>query len=88
MTRDFSVYDAGRQRLLSRPIAANPDRIVWGTDGPHPDAVTPPGKKPTDVTPPLPVHDGALFNRLPIWAPDTAIRKKILVANPARLYGF
>jgi predicted TIM-barrel fold metal-dependent hydrolase len=32
-------------------IAANSDRIVWGTDWPHPDSVTPPGKKPTDLTP-------------------------------------
>ena len=32
-------------------IAANPDRIIWGTDWPHPDSVTPPGRKPTDVTP-------------------------------------
>jgi predicted TIM-barrel fold metal-dependent hydrolase len=69
-------------------IAANPDRIVWGTDWPHPDAVTPPGKKPTDVTPLLPIDDGRLLNLLPVWAPEAAIREKILVANPARLYGF
>jgi predicted TIM-barrel fold metal-dependent hydrolase len=69
-------------------IAANPDRIVWGTDWPHPDAVTPPGKKPTDITPLLPIDDGRLLNLLPIWAPDAAIREKILVTNPARLYGF
>jgi predicted TIM-barrel fold metal-dependent hydrolase len=69
-------------------IAANPDRIVWGTDWPHPDAVTAPGKKPTDVTPLLPIDDGRLLNLLPTWAPDAAIREKILVANPARLYGF
>jgi len=69
-------------------IAANPDRIVWGTDWPHPDAVTAPGKKPTDVTPLLPIDDGRLLNLLPAWAPDAAIREKILVANPARLYGF
>jgi predicted TIM-barrel fold metal-dependent hydrolase len=68
-------------------IAANSDRILWGTDWPHPDA-TPPGKKPTDVTPLLRIDDGALLNQLPVWAPDAAIRKKILVDNPARLYGF
>jgi len=28
------------------------------------------------------------LNLLPVWAPDPAIRKKILVDNPARLYGF
>jgi predicted TIM-barrel fold metal-dependent hydrolase len=74
--------------LAKALIAANSDRIVWGTDWPHPDAVTPPGKKPTDVTPLLPIDDGALLNLLPVWAPDAAIRAKILVANPARLYGF
>jgi predicted TIM-barrel fold metal-dependent hydrolase len=69
-------------------IAANSDRIVWGTDWPHPNSVTPPGKKPTDLTPLFQIDDGRLLNQLPVWAPDTAIRKKILVANPARLYGF
>jgi predicted TIM-barrel fold metal-dependent hydrolase len=69
-------------------IAANPDRLVWGTDWPHPDAVTPPGKKPTDVTPLLQIDDGALLNLLAVWTTDAAIRQKILVTNPARLYGF
>jgi predicted TIM-barrel fold metal-dependent hydrolase len=69
-------------------IAANADRIVWGTDWPHPDSVTPPGKQPTDVTPLFQIDDGRLLNQLVVWAPDAAIRKKILVDNPARLYGF
>ncbi len=69
-------------------IAANSDRIVWGTDWPHPDSVTPPGKKPTDLTPLFQIDDGRLLNQLPLWAPDAAIRQKILVDNPARLYGF
>jgi predicted TIM-barrel fold metal-dependent hydrolase len=69
-------------------IAANAERIVWGTDWPHPDSVTPPGKKPTDVTPLFQIDDGRLLNQLPVWAPDAAIRKRILVDNPARLYGF
>ncbi len=69
-------------------IAANSDRIIWGTDWPHPNAVTPPGRKVTDVTPLLQIDDGALLNQLPVWAPDVAIRKKILAENPARLYGF
>jgi predicted TIM-barrel fold metal-dependent hydrolase len=69
-------------------IGANADRIVWGTDWPHPNSVTPPGKKPTDVTPLYQIDDGRLLNQLPIWAPDAGVRKKILVDNPARLYGF
>jgi len=69
-------------------IAANPDRIVWGTDWPHPDSSTQPGRKPTDLAPLYQIDDGRLFNQLPLWAPDAAIRKAILVDNPARLYGF
>lgn len=74
--------------LAQALIATNPDRIVWGTDWPHPDSVTPPGKQPSDVTPLFQIDDGRLLNQLPVWAPDAAIRKKILVDNPAQLYGF
>jgi predicted TIM-barrel fold metal-dependent hydrolase len=69
-------------------IAANSGRIIWGTDWPHPNSTTPPGKKPTDLTPLYQIDDGRLFNQLPVWAPDPAVRKAILVDNPARLYGF
>jgi len=74
--------------LAKALIAANPDRIIWGTDWPHPNSVTPPGKQITDVTPLFQIDDGRLMNQLPVWAPDVATRKKILVDNPARLYGF
>ena len=69
-------------------IAANPDRILWGSDWPHPDSVTPPGKKTTDVTPLFQIDDGKLLNQLAVWEPDAAVRKRILVDNPARLYKF
>jgi predicted TIM-barrel fold metal-dependent hydrolase len=74
--------------LATALIAANPDRILWGTDWPHPDSDPVPGRKATDVTPLLALDDGHLMNLLPRWAPDAAIREKILVSNPARLYGF
>jgi predicted TIM-barrel fold metal-dependent hydrolase len=74
--------------LAQAMIAANADRIVWGTDWPHPNSVTPPGKNITDVTPLFQIDDGRLLNQLPVWAPDAAIRKKILVDNPSKLYGF
>ena len=67
-------------------IAANADRLVWGTDWPHPNSVTPPDKKPTDLTPLFQIDDGRLLNQLAVWAPDAATRKKILVDNPAQLY--
>ena len=69
-------------------IAANPDRIVWGTDWPHPSPSPLPGKKFSDVNEDYPIDDGDMLNQLPKWAPDAAIREKILVTNPARLYDF
>ncbi len=69
-------------------IAANRDRIVWGTDWPHPNSTTPPGGKASDVTPLYQIDDGRLLNQLALWAPDAATRQKILVDNPARLYQF
>jgi predicted TIM-barrel fold metal-dependent hydrolase len=69
-------------------IAANPDRIVWGTDWPHPDSAHVDGRKATDLAPFHAIDDGRLLNQLPVWAPDADVRKKILVDNPARLYGF
>lgn len=74
--------------LAKALIAANPDRVVWGTDWPHPDSATRPGRKTTDVAPRLQIDDGRLLNQLPVWAPDPATRRKILVENPERLYKF
>lgn len=68
-------------------IRANPDRVVWGTDWPHP-GTNPLHHSATEVTPLLAIDDGRLFNQLPVWAPDPAVRNKILVENPARLYKF
>lgn len=57
-------------------IEANENRVVWGTDWPHP---TFKGLMP---------NDGALFDQLATWAPSTALRHKILVSNAETLYGF
>jgi 2-pyrone-4,6-dicarboxylate lactonase len=57
-------------------IAAAPDRILWGTDWPHPNV----GKH-------MP-NDGDLMDLFALMAPDPAVQKKVLVDNPARLYGF
>jgi predicted TIM-barrel fold metal-dependent hydrolase len=69
-------------------IAANPDRVLWGTDWPHPDSAIVPGRPPTQVAPFLPIDDGRLLNQLPAWVPDPIILRKILVDNPVRLYAF
>ncbi len=52
-----------------------PDRCLWASNWPHP------GRNP-------PPSDAALYELLATWAPDAAVRRKILVDNPARLYGF
>jgi predicted TIM-barrel fold metal-dependent hydrolase len=68
-------------------IDANPERIVWGSDWPHPHAAAP-GAELSEPTPFYDIDDGLALNQLADWAQDAAIRRKILVENPARLYDF
>jgi len=56
-------------------IGAAPDRILWGTDWPHPNVKWMP-------------NDGDLMDLFAQMSPDPQVQKKILVDNPARLYGF
>jgi predicted TIM-barrel fold metal-dependent hydrolase len=74
--------------LAEALIAANPQRILWGSNWPHPDASKVPGRKTTDIAPRLKIDDGSVFNQLAIWEPDPGQREVVLVENPARLYGF
>ncbi len=53
------------------------ERVVWGSDWPHP--TEPQNKKPDDAV---------LFDLLAVWVPDEAARHRVLVDNPARLYDF
>jgi predicted TIM-barrel fold metal-dependent hydrolase len=69
-------------------VAANPQRILWGSNWPHPDSVTRPDRKNTDLAPNVQIDDGLVLNLLPVWVPDLVTRRAILVDNPARLYGF
>ena len=59
-------------------VAARPDRVVFGTNWPHPNHYAP------EVNP----DDGDLVDLFCEWFPDAAARERILVTNPARLYGF
>src|SRR5581483_11829091 len=56
-------------------LKAAPERMVWGSDWPH----------PTEADKP---DDAALFDLVAQWAPDAKTRHRILVENPATLYGF
>jgi D-galactarolactone isomerase len=58
-------------------VKAAPERLVWGSDWPHP---TSPG--------PAKPNDAMLFDLLSEWAPNAAVRHRILVENPIKLYGF
>jgi predicted TIM-barrel fold metal-dependent hydrolase len=66
----FAVGDLARAL-----VTAAPERMLWGTNWPHPNATATP-------------DDAALLDALADWAPDAATRRAILVENPARLYGF
>lgn len=72
--------------LAKALIAANPRRVIWGSDWPHPGQIA--GRKATDVTPLLQIDDGNVLNQLAVWAPDAKQREMILTSNPAKLYGF
>ncbi|HLW58672.1 MAG TPA: amidohydrolase family protein [bacterium] len=69
-------------------IDANPDRILWGTDWPHPGGISGEKRDPGRIEPFRPEDDGRALNRLRRWVPDPAQLRKILVENPAQLYGF
>jgi 2-pyrone-4,6-dicarboxylate lactonase len=56
-------------------IAAAPDRVIWGSDWPHPAN-------------PYNPDDADLVDLIPLLAPDATQQRKLLVDNPARLVGF
>lgn len=68
---NFSDVDA----VARHWIAKAPDRLVWGSDWPH----------PTETHKP---DDAKMLDRLSHWTSDREVIEKILVHNPARLYGF
>jgi predicted TIM-barrel fold metal-dependent hydrolase len=71
-----SAGDADVSRLVAGFIRANPHRLLWGTDWPHPSS-------------PHPVPDDErLMAQVFEWFADAALRETVLVQNPSRLYGF
>lgn len=61
--------------LAAALIETAPDRVIWGSDYPHLSFADKVGSV-------------ELFNLLGRWAPDEATRRRILVDNPQRLFGF
>jgi len=76
-----SRADAPRYRdvaaLVRALVARAPERMLWASNWPHPS-------EPRDAMP----DDGALLDLLAEWAPEADTRRRILVDNPAALYGF
>ncbi len=68
---------ADRSTVAQAFASAAPERCLWGSDWPHPTEKY--DNKPDDAI---------LFDLLAVWAPHDATRNRILVDNPARLYGF
>jgi predicted TIM-barrel fold metal-dependent hydrolase len=68
----YEDVDAAAARLAQ----AVPGRLIWGSDWPH-----------VMMKKPMP-NDGALCDLLARWIPDAATRKRVLVDNPMKLYGF
>jgi predicted TIM-barrel fold metal-dependent hydrolase len=62
--------------LVEALLNARPDRLLWGTDWPH---INIPGPMPKSTV---------FLDLLLDWVPDEEMRNRILVDNPARLYGF
>lgn len=58
-----------------RLIENAPDRVIWGTDWPHPNVKIMP-------------NDGDLVDLIPLYAPEPALQQKLLVDNPTRLFKF
>jgi 2-pyrone-4,6-dicarboxylate lactonase len=63
--------------MIHAVVARRPDRIIWGSNWPH----------PVHTHGPMP-NDGDLVDLIPLWVPNPADQQRMLVENPARLYGF
>lgn len=66
---------------------ANPERLLWGSNWPHPGGGTG-AASPGGITPFRDVDDGHALDRLAGWVADDTLLKTLLVDNPARLFGF
>jgi predicted TIM-barrel fold metal-dependent hydrolase len=75
ISRDAPDYPDARP-FHQTLVAANPERLVWGGDWPHPRVE---GEMP---------DAGHLFELFQAWTPDPATQHRILVSNPAKLYDF
>lgn len=74
-TKDGPPTYADVKKVGQAYVQAAPERIVWGSNWPHPNETKTP-------------DDAVLFDLLAQWSPNEATRHRILVENPETLYGF
>jgi predicted TIM-barrel fold metal-dependent hydrolase len=74
--------------LAQALIGARPDRLLWGSDWPHTGGGGAAPRDPGRVEPFRAVDLAAGLAALRAWCPDAAVLRRILVDNPAALYGF
>jgi predicted TIM-barrel fold metal-dependent hydrolase len=69
-------------------IDANPARMLWASNWPHPNPGHAQPSAPAAISPAQQVDDRGVLALLARWAPDATVRQQILADNPASLYGF
>lgn len=86
--RITSKADGSDGEVIVRPlIDANPERMLWGTDWPHTGAWPGVPRRRETPEPFHPIDDGQQLDLLGGWATKGELQR-ILVDNPAKLYGF
>lgn len=71
----LDMEEGALEAIVRAVAAANPERLLWGSDWPHTDRCET-------------VHAADWLDRLFEWLPDPSLRERVFVANPARLYGY
>ncbi len=80
--------DARIDPLARALCATNPERIVWGSDWPHTPRHDLHKGGSEEELPFQKIDTRGLLDLLPRWLQDDALVERVLVSNPARLYGF
>ncbi|HTK00954.1 MAG TPA: amidohydrolase family protein [Bordetella sp.] len=76
------------QPLAQAFLQCRSDRMVWGTDWPHPGAWPGTARDPAVIERFHPIDDGAALERLRRWVPEADRFAAVLADNPARLYWY
>ena len=62
--------------MIHDVVARRPDRVIWGSNWPHP------------ICPTTMPNDADLVDLIPLWLPEEAAQHRVLVGNPEELYDY